>query len=905
MNPTPLHYSVRALLLALVLLALAGRSDALAQTSPFHPTFALLDSDGANVLESGLPVSTMTTCGACHDTAFIESHSFHADVGLNSLAPPGQTSSGRPWDISDGYFGKWNPLTYRYLSPQDDPILDLTTPEWLQIFTRHVGGGPAERSRNGQDLAGLDPAASDPETAIIDPASGNAAPWDWANSGTVEMNCFLCHIPQPNNDARKAALAAGNFAWANTATLLGTGLVEQTGNDWTYTEQAFAEDGNLLPEFVMVQDPKIHNCDQCHGYASSDMDAPLVLDPSTAQNWSTFTTGQVMSPQRLIDSGLNLANKQQLTRSWDIHAERVLSCTDCHFSLNNPVYFQDSPQSRLEHLTFDPRRIDLGEYLYRPLHQFAKGSSAQGLLAPELDDTLRRCESCHDYAAAHAWLPYQEQHKASVSCEACHIPQIHAPAAQSVDWTVLNQDGSPALDFRGLIQEESSSGIPLLTGYQPVLLQRKNVDGTSKLFPYNLITSWYWIYGDPERPVPYRNLQAAWLDGDAYHPEVIAHFDTDGDGQLSQFELKIDTPEKEAAIAARLSDQGLTNPRIAGEVQPYSIHHTVAGGDTAIRDCRVCHGDDSRVTQSLVLANSDPGDITPAFVSNPATRITGDLSADDAGRLLYTPNTGADNLYVLGHDRVSWVDLIGILAFFGTFLGIAVHGVLRFNVSLRQPRHAQRLDRVYMYGIYERLWHWLQTVAILMLIVTGLIIHRPDLFGAFSFRYTVLVHNVLAAILVANAGLSLFYHLASGEIRQFLPRPYGFFDQAIEQAKFYLSGIFRGGEHPFEKTPDRKLNPLQQMTYFAILNVLLPLQVLTGLLMWGAQRFPGATDAVGGLPLLAPFHTLIAWLFAAFIVLHVYLTTTGPTPLAGIRAMIMGWDEVEVHGHIREAKSHT
>jgi len=72
------------------------------------------------------------------------------------------------------------------------------------------------------------------------------------------------------------------------------------------------------------------------------------------------------------------------------------------------------------------------------------------------------------------------------------------------------------------------------------------------------------------------------------------------------------------------------------------------------------------------------------------------------------------------------------------------------------------------------------------------------------------------------------------------------------------------------------------------------LQVLTGALMWGAQRWSGLTDSLGGLPFLAPFHTLISWLFASFIVMHVYLTTTGHTPLASIKGMIMGWDEVEV-----------
>jgi hypothetical protein len=48
-------------------------------------------------------------------------------------------------------------------------------------------------------------------------------------------------------------------------------------------------------------------------------------------------------------------------------------------------------------------------------------------------------------------------------------------------------------------------------------------------------------------------------------------------------------------------------------------------------------------------------------------------------------------------------------------------------------------------------------------------------------------------------------------------------------------------------------------------------------------------------PYLAPFHSLVAWTFAAFIVGHVYLTTTGPEPLTSIKAMMMGWDAVEVH----------
>ena len=197
----------------------------LEQVAPLHPQFALLDANGVNVLESGQPVSTLKTCGACHDTAFIQSHSDHASVGLDEFGQPGTVADGRAWDTSPGAFGRWDPLRYRYLSPAGDPLLDQGTPDWVQGFgDRHVGGGPALNARNGQPLTELSADAGNPETAMLDPVTGKATAWDWSASGGVEMNCFLCHLPDPNNDARIAALQSSEFRWANTATLVGTGL---------------------------------------------------------------------------------------------------------------------------------------------------------------------------------------------------------------------------------------------------------------------------------------------------------------------------------------------------------------------------------------------------------------------------------------------------------------------------------------------------------------------------------------------------------------------------------------------------------------------------------------------------------------------------------------------------------
>ncbi|MCB0044989.1 MAG: cytochrome b/b6 domain-containing protein [Caldilineaceae bacterium] len=893
-----LRISFLAMILVLAALAGISRQNALAQSSPLHPTFPLLDAQGENVLDSGAPVSTMQTCGNCHDTAFIAEHSFHADAGLSQFGAPGSVSGGDEWDVSPGLFGRWDPLTYRYLSPADDALIDLTTAAWIQsIGSRHVGGGPAMVSREGvplTDLAGDTPTV---ETAIVDPLTGDLTVWDWQASGVEEMNCFLCHMPDPANDARIEQLEAGEFRWANTATLLNSGIVSRTVDGWTWNPAAFDDSGELSADFVRIQDPSNENCGQCHGVVHDSTDDPLTLNsldgPGT---WSTLTTGQIFSPQRLNESGMNLTDKADLTRVWDVHAARVVNCTDCHFSLNNPIYYQESADTRPDHLLFDARRMDIGEYLLQPLHQFAKGESVQSLVAPELSGSMRRCESCHSIDATHDWLPYKERHMETVSCESCHIPALYAPAVQQIDWTVLTADGAPRRELRGA-EGDLSSVTTLIDGYAPILLQRPRVDGAPNLAPHNLISAWFWVYGAPARPVREADLQQVYLDADGYRAQVLAQLDDNGDGLLQDAELSLTDDGDVEFVAGELAALGLENPRITGEIRAYTVSHNVINGEWALKDCQACHSEDSRLAASFELASYVPGGVTPAFVGDDAVGAGSNLYADNDGRLMIRPATSLEGLYVLGHDRVSLVDWIGAGIFVGTILLVMLHGGLRVLAARRAPHGHSALEKVYMYTVYERLWHWLQTATILLLIFTGLIIHKPDIFGVFSFRYAVQVHNILAVILVINAALSVFYHLVSGEIRQYLPRPAGFFSQTIAQATFYVRGIFRGEEHPFEKDVRHKLNPLQQLTYFGILNVLLPLQIVTGILMWSVQRWPEIAGMLGGLPFLAPFHTLIAWLFATFIVLHVYLTTTGPTPMAGIKAMIFGWDDVEVHAH--------
>lgn len=861
------------------------------KASSFHPDFILLDENGINVIESGAPISGMKTCGSCHDTEFIVSHSFHSDLGMTEYDESLNLDSGA------GTFGKWDPINYGFLTQSIDQYLDLGTAAWLQRNgARLVGGGPGMESRfDGKDLT--DPNSSRVDSYILDPASGEEIPWDWQASGLLEMDCFLCHIPQPNVVARTAAIQSGSFREASTATLIGSGIVTSEGNGFQYNNDAFDVSGNVKQSYLMIQDPTNENCAACHGEIHTSFREPFAIDACDTNMTLTSTTGQLISSQKINLSGMNFEDKQEQTRAWDIHAERALDCTDCHFSINNPIFSIETDGVYPSHLTYDPRKLGIGEYLQQPDHNFARGQSAQYNTAVDFKGTMRRCESCHNAEKEHeAFLPYAGQHFNAMACESCHIPKLYAPALEMVDWTFINSDGSAGKLCRG-ITGEGSTVTDLVTGFEPVLMQRSNIDGSHSLTPYNLVSSWYWVYTDEngnKRPIRESDLRKVFLQEDGYKPAIVELFDQSGDGYLQMEETRIGNPQQAEALATEFRALGLIDPRIEGRIQPYSINHNVTG-EFAVRECNECHSETSRISSPMRLASYVPGGVRPYFVEDNNVKISGDLDVKGDGSLYYQPVNIRDMIYVFGKDRVALVDWIGAIALLGTVLGVAGHGTLRYFAYIRSDKKVIKTKSVYMYERYERFWHWLQASSIVMLVVTGLIIHRPDMFAAFDFKYVVIVHNSFAFILFANFLMSLFWHLVTGEIKQYIPRPAGFFEDMLTQVKFYISGIFRGEPHPFEKQRQVKLNPLQQVTYFGLLVVLLPLQMLTGLVMFAFQQWDGFAAIFGGLYYVSVFHTLVAWLLASFIVGHIYLTTTGATPIEAMKAMIIGWEEVEVH----------
>jgi thiosulfate reductase cytochrome b subunit len=200
-----------------------------------------------------------------------------------------------------------------------------------------------------------------------------------------------------------------------------------------------------------------------------------------------------------------------------------------------------------------------------------------------------------------------------------------------------------------------------------------------------------------------------------------------------------------------------------------------------------------------------------------------------------------------------------------------------------------KTKQVYIYRSFERFWHWLQAMLIFFLIFTGFEIHGSWHF--FGFREAVRYHNFSAYMLIGLIVFAIFWHFSSGEWKQYIPT----LTNVRAQLNYYLFGIFKDAPHPTKKTVLSKLNPLQKLTYFGLKVLLIPVVVSSGLL-YLFYRYPTqhgiAAINIETLERIAYIHTAGAFLLVVFIIVHLYLITTGHTPTANLKAMLTGYEEL-------------
>jgi len=349
------------------------------------PPFQLRDEAG-NVIDptkgmnDTVPYSPKQTCGVsgCHNYAKI-TEGFHFTQGKGEKVPAAMAKR-YAWVTSPGnYGGNWcspAPL-YRQLAPKKNTSareIDMTSFDFVTATCGncHPGGGPLEQDRDDKRY----------DTRMQDPASGlvsggeNGLDGDyykarWSETGVIEADCLLCHMPEYDYTKRNNELVNLNFRWAAT---VGSGFGTVTGKvnagekpTVSYDKSKFDADGNVI--LHITSEPRNETCLKCH------------TKPDWKKRGASYSTRT------------------------DVHMEAGLRCVDCHAAGSKAA---------------DPKIRG------REVHQFGKGDDPSGWVRNDLDNTVRSCESCHldgwrnAPRATHAWLP--TLHLKNIACQTCHIP---------------------------------------------------------------------------------------------------------------------------------------------------------------------------------------------------------------------------------------------------------------------------------------------------------------------------------------------------------------------------------------------------------------------------------------------------------------------------------------------------
>ena len=198
------------------------------------------------------------------------------------------------------------------------------------------------------------------------------------------------------------------------------------------------------------------------------------------------------------------------------------------------------------------------------------------------------------------------------------------------------------------------------------------------------------------------------------------------------------------------------------------------------------------------------------------------------------------------------------------------------------------MSKVVKYKRFERFWHWMQSALILFLAVTGFEVH--DSIHIFGYEKAVEFHRIASYAFLVLLVFAIFWHFTTDEWRQYIPT----LTNMKAQVRYYLIGIFKKEPHPTQKDKWQKLNPLQIMTYLGFKVLIVPVMVVSGLLyMFHKTINVNNVVIISDLELgsIAYWHTFGAFVLVAFVIMHVYMTTTGETPTSNIKAMLTGFED--------------
>jgi len=201
-------------------------------------------------------------------------------------------------------------------------------------------------------------------------------------------------------------------------------------------------------------------------------------------------------------------------------------------------------------------------------------------------------------------------------------------------------------------------------------------------------------------------------------------------------------------------------------------------------------------------------------------------------------------------------------------------------------------NKIYFYPLWLRIWHGINALGIILLIITGYTMQAGNESSLLGFNTSVNIHNISGLTVALNYLLFVIGNMITNNGKFYIVKPKNFLKRPMKQAQYYAWGMFRGKDKPYPLSEKRKFNPLQKYAYIGVMYIFVPAVIITGFALLFPEIIIETVYNVSGIMLTAVLHSVMGFFVFLFLIIHLYISSIGKNPLGNYKSIINGWHHV-------------
>lgn len=201
-------------------------------------------------------------------------------------------------------------------------------------------------------------------------------------------------------------------------------------------------------------------------------------------------------------------------------------------------------------------------------------------------------------------------------------------------------------------------------------------------------------------------------------------------------------------------------------------------------------------------------------------------------------------------------------------------------------------NKIYFYPLWLRIWHAINAIGIILLIITGILMQSGMESSLIDFNLNVNIHNISGFIVSINYFLFFLGNMLTNNYKFYIIKPKNFIKRPLKQAYYYSWGMFNGMKAPYPLSEKRKFNPLQKYFYVIIMYLVVPFVIISGFALLFPEIIIEQVYNVSGIFITAVLHSALGFFISIFLIIHLYVASIGKSPLDNYKSIISGWHHV-------------